>query len=218
MLFSVVSIFPQIVKDVFSQGLMAKAQERGLIKIEYYDLREFTSNKHKKVDDRPFGGGAGMVMMPEPFFKVVEHIKKKKNGFVVLFSAYGKIWQQKLVENYFVNHDHLILLCPRYEGVDQRVIDNIVDEEISIGKFVLMGGEIPATVLIESISRMIPNVLGNKESLETDSFFKDEQIGYPQYTQPRDYKGLKVPNILLEGHHLKIQKWRHEMSQKKIIK
>lgn len=208
MKFSVISIFPGMIESFISYGLVAKAIERELITVETYDLREFTDNKHKKVDDRPFGGGAGMVMMPQPLFDAVSHVKSKAPGTVILFSAYAEPLNQETVKELARNENHLVLLCGRYEGVDQRVIDQLVDREISIGDYVLMGGETAAQVLIESVSRMLEGVVGNPESVETDSFFHEYQFGFPQYTQPRDYKGLKVPDVLLSGHHKDIMEWR----------
>ncbi len=205
--FSIVSIFPDMLKNFIAYGLIDKAIEKKLVNIDVYDLRNFTTNKHKKVDDKPFGGGSGMVMKPEPFFNAVNHIQKKMKGKVILFSAYAELLTQKKVKE-LSDEDHLILLCGRYEGVDQRVIDEIVDEEISIGEYVLMGGEVAAEVILESVSRMIYGVVGNPESVKTDSFFYDNQFAFPQYTQPRDYKDLKVPEVLLSGNHRDIIEWR----------
>jgi tRNA (guanine37-N1)-methyltransferase len=157
--FSIVSIFPDMLKNFITYGLIDKAIEKKLVNIDVYDLRDFTTNKHKKVDDKPFGGGSGMVMKPEPLFNAVSHIQKKMNGKVILFSAYAELLTQKKVKE-LSNEDHLILICGRYEGVDQRVIDEIVDEEISIGEYVFMGGEVAAEVILESVSRMIYGVIG----------------------------------------------------------
>lgn len=216
MIFSVVTIFPGIIESFITYGLVAKAIEKKLIGVDIFDLRSFTTNKHLKVDDRPFGGGAGMLMTPQPLFDATSAIKGKKQGKVILFSAYAPNLSQKKVKE-LAKEDHLILVCGRYEGVDQRYIDQMVDEEISIGDYVLMGGETPAMVVIESVSRMIEGVIGNPESVETDSFYYDDQFAYPQYTQPRDYKGLKVPDVLLSGHHKDIYEWRknHQKNFKK---
>lgn len=207
MIFSVLSIFPGIIENFKLYGLVAKALEKKFIQIDSYDLREFSKDKHRKVDDRPFGGGAGMVMTPQPLFDAVAHIKEK-TGKVLLFSAYADVLSQEKVKE-LAGNDHLILICGRYEGVDQRVIDQVVDEEISIGDYVLMGGETAAQVVIESVARMLDGVIGNRESVETDSFYQDGQFGFPQFTQPRDYNGLKVPDVLLSGHHKEILEWRH---------
>ena len=205
--FSVISIFPGILKNFISYGLIAKAIENKIINIDVYDLRDFSKNKHRKVDDRPFGGGAGMVLMPQPLFDAIHFIKKKKPGRVILFSAYAAPLFQKKIKS-LADQAHLILICGRYEGVDQRIIDELVDEEISVGEYVLMGGEVAAEVLIESVSRMIDGVVGNPESIESDSFYTDNQFGFPQYTQPRDFKGLNVPEVLLSGNHKEIIEWR----------
>jgi tRNA (guanine37-N1)-methyltransferase len=205
--FSVISIFPGIVENFLQYGLLSKAIDNQLIQVDIYDLREFTVNKHRKVDDRPFGGGPGMVMTPQPLFESINHVKKIKQGRVILFSAYAEVLTQKKVKE-LASEDHLILLCGRYEGVDQRVIDELVDEEISIGEYVLMGGEVAAEVLIESVSRMIGGVIGNQGSVESDSYYYKDQYGYPQYTQPRDYSELKVPEVLLSGDHKAIDEWR----------
>lgn len=207
MIFSVVSIFPGMLESFLKYGLVAKAIEKNLITVDLYDLRHFTTNKHLKVDDRPFGGGAGMVMMPQPLFDSIHSIRQKKTGKVILFSAYANPLNQEKAKE-LAKEDHLILVCGRYEGIDQRFIDECVDEEISIGEYVLMGGEIPAMVLIESVSRMLDGVIGNPESVETDSYYHDESYAFPQYTQPRDYNGLKVPEVLLSGNHKAIQEWR----------
>lgn len=210
MIFSVVSIFPGMIRDFTRYGLIAKAIEKGIITVDCYDLREFAANKHHKVDDRPFGGGAGMVMLPQPLFDAIHHIKAKRPddpGKVILFSAYAKLLTQEKVKE-LAGSRHLVLVCGRYEGVDQRFIDELVDEEISIGDYVLMGGETAAQVSIESIGRMLEGVVGNPESVETDSFYREDQFGFPQYTQPRDYNGLIVPEVLLSGHHKDIIEWR----------
>jgi len=217
MIFSVISIFPGMIKSFTQYGLIAKAIEKGIINVECFNLREFSFNKHDKVDDRPFGGGAGMIMTPQPLFDAINHIKGKRPGKVILFSAYAQLLTQEKVKELAMQKNHLILVCGRYEGVDQRVIDELVDEEISIGDYVLMGGETAAQVLIESTSRMLEGVVGNPESVETDSFYEEEQYGFPQYTQPREYKGLKVPDVLLSGHHKDIMEWRkkHQKRRKK---
>ena len=214
MQFSVISIFPGIIENFIRYGLLAKAIEKEIIKIDVYDLRDFTTNKHKKVDDRPFGGGAGMVLMPQPLFDAVSHIKNKKPGRVILFSAYGELLTQAKIKELAL-HEHLVLVCGRYEGVDQRFIDCMVDEEISIGDYVLMGGESAAQVVIESVARMLDGVIGNFESVETDTFYKDDQFAFPQYTQPREYKGLNVPEVLLSGHHKDIMQWRKSQQKRR---
>lgn len=212
--FSIVTIFPDILKSFIKYGLISKAIEKNLINVHIYDLRDFSVDKHKKVDDRPFGGGPGMVLKPEPLFNVINFIKKRKKGKVILFSAYGELLSQQKVKK-LSEEEHLILICGRYEGVDQRVIDNLVDQEISIGEYVLMGGEIAAEVVIESVSRMFKGVVGKMESVESDSFFFKDQYAIPQYTQPRNFKGMKVPEILLSGNHKDIAEWRKKNRKKK---
>jgi len=211
--FSIISIFPDILKSFIKYGLISKAIEKNLVDIQIYDLRDFTTDRHKKVDDRPFGGGAGMVLKPEPLFNAINFIKKKKKGKVILFSAYGELLSQQKVKK-LSDEEHLILICGRYEGVDQRVIDKLVDEEISIGEYVLMGGEIAAEVVVESVSRMIRGVVGKIESVETDSFFFEDQYAVPQYTQPRNLDGMKVPEVLLSGNHKDIVEWRKKNRKK----
>lgn len=207
MKFSIISIFPDMIGNFIQYGLIAKAIERELIRVDVFDLRAFTTDKHRKVDDRPFGGGAGMVMKPEPLFNVVDSIKEQQEGHVVLFSAYGDILTQEKVKQ-LASRSHLILICGRYEGVDQRVIEERVDEEISLGEYVMMGGEIAAVAVLESVSRMVEGVVGNRESVETDSYYLENQFAYPQYTQPRNFRGLEVPEVLLSGNHQEISEWR----------
>ncbi len=194
---------------------MAKSIQKGFVAIDCYDPRHFTTNKHKKVDDRPFGGGAGMVMTPQPLFDTINHIKNKQPGKVILFSAYAPPLTQKKVKQFASGEEHLILVCGRYEGVDQRVINELVDEEISIGDYVLMGGETAAQVIMESVSRMLDGVIGNPESVETDSFYHENQYGFPQYTQPREFRGLTVPDVLLSGHHKEIMTWREKHQKRR---
>jgi tRNA (guanine37-N1)-methyltransferase len=214
MIISVVSIFPGIIEGFLRYGLLEKAIEKEIIIVDVYDLRTFSDNKHHKVDDRPFGGGAGMVMTPQPLFDAINFIKEKKPGKIILFSAYAELLTQEKVKE-LAKEDHLILICGRYEGVDQRVIDVLVDEEISIGDYILMGGETAAQVVIESTARMLEGVVGNPESIETDSFYHDHQFAFPQYTQPREYRGLKVPDVLLSGHHKEILQWRKQHQKRR---
>lgn len=216
MIFSIISIFPVMIENFIRYGLVAKAIDKGIVTVECFDLRDFSNNKHRKVDDRPFGGGAGMVVMPQPLFDAIDHVKENCPGKVILFSAYAEPLTQRKIKE-LAGQKHLILVCGRYEGVDQRVIDSLVDEEISIGDYVLMGGETAAQVVIESVSRMLDGVIGNPESIETDSFYDEDQFSFPQYTQPRDYNGLKVPDVLLTGNHKDITEWRknHQKRRKK---
>jgi tRNA (guanine37-N1)-methyltransferase len=205
--FSVITIFPDLINNFLKFGLLEKAIQNGRVEVCVHDLREFSRDKHRKVDDRPFSGGPGMVLMPDPLFRAVEHVKSLQDGHVVLFSAYGRLLRQERVKE-LAGLEHLILICGRYEGVDQRAIDALVDEEISLGEYVLMGGEVAAEALLESVSRMVPGVVGNPDSVTGDSFFLQDQFTFPQYTQPRSYRGLEVPEVLLAGNHKEIQAWR----------
>ncbi|MCX6557810.1 MAG: tRNA (guanosine(37)-N1)-methyltransferase TrmD [Candidatus Aminicenantes bacterium] len=207
MKFSVITIFPEMIRNFLRYGLLDKAIQSGRIVVDVHDLREFSRNKHRKVDDRPLGGGPGMVLMPDPLFCAVEAIRKSQPGRVILFSAYAPILKQRKIKS-LAKEEHLILICGRYEGVDQRAIDQLVDEEISLGEYVLMGGEIAAEALLESVSRMIPGVVGNPESVTGDSFYREDQYAFPQYTQPRLYRDLAVPETLLSGNHKQIGQWR----------
>jgi tRNA (guanine37-N1)-methyltransferase len=212
--FSIITIFPELIRGFLNYGLLEKAIASGLLKVDVYDLREFSRNKHRKVDDRPLGGGPGMVLMPDPLFRAVEFIQGRQAGRVILFSAYGRILKQEKIKS-LAQVEHLILICGRYEGVDQRAIDKLVDEEISLGEYVLMGGEIAAEALLESVSRMIPGVVGNPESVRGDSFYHEDQFAFPQYTQPRAYRDLEVPELLLSGNHKQIDQWRLKNRKKR---
>ncbi len=186
------------------------------MKITIHDLRDYTQDKHRKVDDRPFGGGPGMVMTPQPIFDAVKKIKGRKKVHAILTCPTGKPLTQSLAQQ-LSHHKHILIVCGHYEGVDERVRENMIDESISIGDYVLTGGELPALVLIDCLTRLIPGVLGKEESLDTESFTHD-LLEYPQYTRPADFRGMKVPNVLLSGHHLSIEKWRQEQSVEKTKK
>jgi len=213
MKFSVVTIFPDMIRDYLRYGLLEKAIQKQRLTVAVYDLRDFAANKHQKVDDRPFGGGAGMVLMPGPLFTAVEGIREREPGRVILFSAYGRVLEQKTLLR-LARDPHLILVCGRYEGVDQRFIDTLVDEEISLGRYVLMGGEIAAEALIEGVARLVPGVIANPDSVESDSFFQEDQMAFPQYTQPRLFRDLPIPDVLLSGDHEKIRAWREKMQKR----
>ena len=191
---------------------------KGVIDIKIYDLRDYTDDKHRTVDDSPYGGGPGMVLKVEPIFKCIEDIKQRigyqeQNTKIILFSAKGKEYFQTMAQSWSAL-EHIILICGRYEGVDERVAQHIVDEEISIGKYVLTGGELPAMVVLDSVARLVPGSLGNPESLESETHgiqgpeAADLQVDYPVFTRPGDFGGWKVPKVLLEGNHSKIEKWR----------
>lgn len=208
MRFDVLTLFPEMFEPI-KQSIIGKATEKELIEINLINIRDFSENKHKKVDDTPYGGGAGMVMMPDVVYKAYLSIKDRENAKVIYLSPKGKTLSQRKVEN-LSKEEHIILLCGHYEGIDQRVIDEIVNEEISIGDYVLTGGEIPAMVLIDSVSRYIEGVLKN-ESIREESF-SNGLLEYPQYTRPEVFLNKKVPEVLLSGHHENIKKWREEQS------
>ena len=180
-----------------------------------YNIRDFSTNKHKKVDDYPFGGGAGMLMTPQPIYDTYKHIVKThniENPRVVYLTPKGKVYKQEIASDLSQVND-IILLCGHYEGIDQRIIDLIVTDEVSIGDYVLTGGELPALIMVDSIARLIPGVLSQNESFEEESF-KDDLLEYPHYTRPREFMGMKVPDVLLSGNHQRIEKWRLEESKK----
>ena len=206
MKFDVLTLFPEMFEPL-KQSIIGKAVDNHRIELNFINIRDFSKDKHKKVDDTPYGGGAGMVMMPEVVYDSYNSIPDKENAKVIYLSPQGKLLnQEKVVE--LSKQKHLILLCGHYEGIDQRVLDEIVDEEISIGDYVLTGGELPAMVLIDSISRYVEGVL-NKESIQEESFTQG-LLEYPQYTRPEVFHHQKVPEVLLSGHHANIAKWRKE--------
>jgi len=238
MIFNIITIFPDIITNYCNESILKRGQENNFIKINAINLRDFTEDKHRSVDDTPYGGGAGMVMKPEPIYKALKsidaipfrkadgltkikkiftgEIKKKKK--TLLLSPRGKQFDQRYAEK-LSGFDELNFVCGRYEGIDQRVTDNMVDEEVSIGPYVLAGGELGALVIIEAVTRLIPGVLGNPESLNEETFgirqsvISNQQADdlmkeYPQYTKPADFKGWKVPEILLSGDHKRIEDWR----------
>ena len=209
MKFDVLTLFPEMFEAV-KQSILGKAIEKGLININLVNIRDFSKNKHKKVDDTPYGGGAGMVIRPDVVYDAYKSVYDE-DAKVVYLTPQGKTLNQKMVED-LSKEKHLILLCGHYEGIDQRVIDKIVDEEISIGDYVLTGGEIPAMVLIDSVSRYTEGVL-SQESIKEESF-SDGLLEYPQYTRPEIFEGEKVPEVLLSGHHGNIDNWRKEQSIK----
>jgi len=217
LLISIISIFPGLFQSVFAESIIKRAREKGLLEISIYDLRDYSEDKHRRVDDYPYGGGAGMVMKPEPFFKAVRAIRERSpvKGKVVLMSPHGvRLTQDKLKE--LSKEKHLIILCGHYEGIDERVRAYLADEEISIGDYILTGGEIPAMVLVDALTRLIPGVLSTS-SLEEESFACG-LLEYPQYTRPQEYEGMCVPEILLSGDHEKIRQWRYEEALKRTLK
>ena len=205
--FDVLTLFPEMF-EALNESIIGKAKEKNLIQINLINIRDFSKDKHKKVDDTPYGGGAGMVMMPDVVYDAYSSIKDKENAKVIYLSPQGKVLNQEKVKE-LSKENHLILLCGHYEGIDQRVLDEIVDEEISIGDYVLTGGEIPAMVLIDSVSRYVKGVL-KEESIQEESFSNNKLLEYPQYTRPEEFRGKKVPEVLISGHHENIKKWREE--------
>lgn len=210
MIIDIITIFPEVFKPYLNESILKIAQEKGKLKVKLHNLRDYTLDKHRKVDDRPFGGGPGMLMSAEPIFRAVEEISQnyKSKSKIILLSPQGKPLNQKLAQR-LSKLKRLILICGRYEGVDERVRERLADEEISIGDYVLTGGELPAMVLVDTVVRLIPGVLGHKDSIRDESFSAD-LLEYPQYSRPADFKGMKVPEILLSGDHKKIEEWRRK--------
>ena len=209
----ILSLFPEMFAGVFGCSITKRAIDKQILDIEITNPRDFAFNKHNQVDDTAYGGGAGMVMKPEPIFRAVEEVKKRtniENSRVILMCPTGKTFNQKKAIE-LSKCDQLIFICGHYEGFDNRIVQNLADEVISIGDYVLTGGELASMVVVDAVSRMLPGVLGSGESAPTDSFYNG-LLEYPQYTKPREYHGLCVPEVLLSGDHAKIAKWRHEES------
>ena len=211
MIIHVLTLFPGMFPPVLSESMLGKANEKGILELDIIDIRDFTLNKHKKTDDTPFGGGAGMVMNADPIFRALEniHVQGKR---ILYMSPRGKLLDQSMIEE-LAELDELTILCGHYEGVDQRVLDHWNMEEVSIGDYILTGGELPAMVLIDSVARLIPDVLGGPESLMEESIYSG-LLEYPHYTKPREYRGLEVPEVLVSGNHRKILLWKLEQSLK----
>ncbi len=206
----VLTLFPEMFDSPLSASLLKKAIDNYILEISFTNIRDFSTNKHHKVDDYPYGGGKGLVIKPEPVVLAYESIEKKLNSKTIFLSPGGKVLNQEKLEE-LSKFDHLILLCGHYEGIDQRAIDLVVDEEISIGDYILTGGEIPALVLIDGVSRYLEGVVGSKESVMEDSL-SNGLLKHPQYTNPRNFRDKEVPEILLNGHHKNIKEWRKEQS------
>jgi tRNA (guanine37-N1)-methyltransferase len=206
--FDVVTIFPQMVEAPLAEGIVGRAIARGLLDVKVHDLRSFTTDRHRVVDDVPFGGGPGMVMKPEPFFRALESISEErgKPGAVVLTSPDGPKLTQRVAER-LRGCAHVVILCGRYEGVDDRVRAHLATEEISIGDYVLSGGELPALVIVDAVARLVPGVVGDEQSVARDTFSRG-LLDFPQYTRPAEYEGHDVPPVLLSGHHGEIERWR----------
>jgi tRNA (guanine37-N1)-methyltransferase len=220
----ILTIFSEFFTEVFDFGIIRRARQAEIVEINIYDLRSFTTDKHGKVDDRPFGGGDGMVLKAEPIFRAVEQIlgtcerENYPNGTrVVLLTPQGRVFQQNVAKEFADESRHLILICGRYEGVDERVNEALVTDEISIGDYVLSGGEPAAIVVTDAIVRLLPNALGSETSAVNDSF-TENLLDFPHYTQPRDFRGMQVPEVLLGGNHAEIEKWRTEKALEKTKK
>lgn len=212
----VLSLFPEMFSGVLNQSILKKAQEDGKVTFRITDFRQFAENKHHKVDDYPYGGGEGMVLMPQPIFDAVEALCERDSGqkpHVVLLSPQGKRYSQKKAKQ-LAEKKHLMFICGHYEGYDERIRQELADDEISIGDYVLTGGELAAMVVIDSVVRLLPGVLGNEQSHQNDSF-SNGLLEYPQYTRPADFRGMKVPDVLLSGHHGRIEEWRRRESLKR---
>jgi tRNA (guanine37-N1)-methyltransferase len=206
LIFKIITLFPEFFSSPLQSGLLGKAAKSGIIKIEIIDLKKFTEDKFKRCDDSPYGGGTGMVLKPEVLFKAIESIGKSSKCFITAMTPAGKKLEQNLVKK-LSKEEEILIICGHYEGIDQRVIDKYVDLEISVGDYILSGGEFASLVLIDAVSRLIPGFMSNEESV-VDESFENYLLEYPQYTRPENLEDLKVPDVLLSGDHQKIAKWR----------
>ena len=213
--FTIITLFREAVEPYLQSSMMEKAVRKGLVEFDFVNLRDFGLGPHKSVDDTPYGGGDGMLLRCEPVFNAIEQVKAADpSAKVILPTPVGEIWNQKSAQVFadkHVDNPHFIILCPHYEGYDERIL-SIVDYKISLGKYVLTGGELPALIIIDSVVRLIPGVLGGEQSAEIESFSEGDNLEYPQYTRPEDFRGMKVPDVLLSGNHGEIAKWRKEHS------
>ena len=221
MRFDIMTLFPELISTVLSESIIGRAQKSGAIEVYAHNIRDYSKDKHRRVDDTPYGGGMGMLMSPVPIYDCFEAITsesinpcKKRRG--LFMSPGGKVFNQADAKRLSEEYDNIVILCGHYEGVDQRIIDEIVDEEISIGDFVLTGGELPACIVSDAIARLCPGVLSDAECFEKESH-SNGLLEYPQYTRPYEFHGRTVPDVLLSGHHQNIEKWRHEESLKKTM-
>ena len=211
----ILTLFPEFFQSPFSVSIIKRACDKGLVKIELIDIRDFSHDKHRKVDDYPYGGGCGMVMKPEPIFEAIDYVDEKintKNRQIILLSPQGKIFNQSLAQD-LSKEENLVFICGHYEGIDERV-KTIVTDEISIGDFILTGGEVPALAIVDAVIRLVPGVLGSSESPQDESFCNG-LLEYPQYTRPQIYRNLKVPDVLLSGNHKEIEIYRHKEALKR---
>ena len=221
MRFDIMTLFPDLVSTVLGESIIGRAQKSGVIEVRTHNIRDYSEDKHRRVDDTPYGGGKGMLMMAPPIYNCYQGVleKQKEEGFqgerrrVIYLSPTGKVLHQTRAAELARDYDNLILLCGHYEGVDRRIVDEIVDEEISIGDFVLTGGEIPACILTDCVARLVDGVLSDAECYEKESI-SSGLLEYPQYTRPYEFHGVKVPDVLISGHHANIDKWRDEQARK----
>ena len=210
--FDVLTLFPEMLEAVLGSSIIGRARDKGLLELNFINIRDFTANKHRKVDDTPYSGGGGMLMQPQPIYDAYMSVAGglSYKPLTIYMSPQGKIFDQKCAVS-LAEHEHIVLLCGHYEGVDQRVLDEIVDMELSIGDFVLTGGEIPAMAVIDTVARLVPGVLSSESSYENESHFNG-LLEYPQYTKPQEWHGRAIPEVLISGHHANIEKWRREQS------
>lgn len=205
----ILTLFPEMFDAVLKSSILGKAIEKGILRVGVINIRDFSKDRHKRVDDYPYGGGAGMVMMPQPLYDAIKSVKEESpDARVILTSPRGKPFGQEKAR-LLSKEPHLVIVCGHYEGIDQRIIDTMVDEEISIGDYILTGGELPAMVIVDAVARLLPGAIGSPRSLEQESF-TNGLLEYPQYTRPADFLGMKVPEVLLSGNHKKIEQWRME--------
>ena len=220
MRFDIMTLFPALVDGVLSESIIGRARKAGIIDVRAYNIRDYSKDKHRRVDDTPYGGGKGMLMSPVPIYDCyTDVVDPEKNPCtrrrVLYMSPQGNVLTQAKAREFSENYDNIVILCGHYEGVDQRIIDEIVDEEISIGDYVLTGGEIPACIVVDAIARLLPGVLSDAECYEKESFSDETLLEYPQYTRPYDFRGRTVPEVLLSGHHANIEKWREQKALEK---
>jgi tRNA (guanine37-N1)-methyltransferase len=212
----VLTVLPGLFDCFLREGIIGKALQSGKVEVNVVNIRDFALDKHKVVDDVPYGGGPGMVLKPEPIFRAYEELTKEgEKPYVILTEPWGETFNQEMALE-FSKRERLLIICGRYEGVDERV-KTLVDKEVSIGDYVLTGGELPAMVIMDAVIRLLPGVLGNEESLKADSFMDRGLLGYPNYTRPAEFRGMKVPEVLLSGHHKRIELWRKEQSLRKTL-
>ena len=212
--FTIITLFREAIEPYLKSSMMEKATRKGLAEFDFVNLRDFGLGPHKSVDDTPYGGGDGMLMRCEPVFNAIEQVKAKDpDAKVILPTPVGEIWDQKKAKTLADSDAHYIILCTHYEGYDERIL-SLVDDKISLGKYILTGGELPALIIIDSVVRLIPGVLGGEQSAEIESFSYGDNLEYPQYTRPEEFRGMKVPEVLLSGNHGEIAKWREEHSGK----